>query len=56
MFQSTNGGGMPNLRDAAKQNSLGLAAIASSMGMASSHEPAPCPCMVLILAASLSEV
>ena len=43
MFQSTNGGGMPNLRDAAKQNLLGLSASASSVGMASSHEPAPLP-------------
>ena len=46
---------MSNLRDAAKQNSLGLSARISSVGMASSHDPAPLPLIALNSAAALSD-
>ena len=46
---------MSNLRDAAKRNSSGLSARISSVGMASSHDPAPFPRIDLNLAVALSD-
>ena len=55
MFQLTKRAGMSNLRDAAKRNLVGFSARISSVGMASSHDPAPFPLIDLNLAVALSD-
>ena len=55
MFQLTKSAGMSNLRDAAKQNSSAFSVRTSSVGMASSHDPAPFTLIDLNLAAALSD-